>query len=56
MNQHNHRSSVVKRTLNVLTWALIGALLAATLWAVLWARKQPKVHSIWGEAPETSLN
>ena len=47
--------SVFKRTLNVLTWVLIALLVAATLWAVLWAARQPKVHSIWGEAPEKPL-
>ena len=40
-NRPHHQTSVLKRTLNVLAWVLIGLLLVATVWAVLWARKQP---------------
>ena len=55
MEQPHHKPSVVKRTLNALTWVLIALLLAATLWTVLWAAKQPRVHSIWGEPSEKPL-
>ena len=33
----------------------VGLLLVATVWAVLWARKQPAVHSIWGEPSDQPL-
>lgn len=45
----------MKKTVNALSWVLIGLLLAGTLWAVLWAAKQPRVHSIWGEPSEKPL-
>ena len=55
MERPYHQTSVLKRTLNVLAWALIALLLVATLWAVQWARKQPTVHSIWGDPSDQPL-
>ena len=50
-----HQTSVVRRTLNVLAWILIGLLLVATVWALLWAWKQPAVNSIWGDPSNQPL-
>jgi hypothetical protein len=38
---------------DALAWALIGILIVALLIGMAWANRQPKVHSIWGEASET---
>lgn len=56
MKQPQYRSSIVKKTLNVLAWVLIAVLLVATLWAFVWAGHQPKVHSIWGDPSEKPLS